>query len=52
MYQIKRFFPNDSAVNVGIVDTLEDARNHCSSRRSEKRDKNGALIWFEGFTKL
>ena len=50
-YKIIRVFFDDKKPRVirrGL--SLEDAKNHCSDKSTEKRNKKGELIWFECFT--
>lgn len=49
-YKIIRFkFRGDNkTIKTGL--TLEQAQEHCSREDSHKKDSDGHVIWFDGYT--
>ena len=46
---IRMYFEGDSKViKTGL--TLKDAQAHCRREDTHKRDSNGNVIWFDGYT--
>lgn len=51
-YKILRFYQDGrKARNRGRGLTLEQAQEHCSREDTHKKDKDGNVIWFDGYTK-
>lgn len=52
-YKIVRFRKNNSGarrvMRRGL--TLEEAKAHCSREDTQKRNRNGEVVWFDGFAK-
>ena len=52
MYKIIRFYRNGRKARlIKRVSTLEIAQLHCSDDRTHKKDKDGHVVWFDGYTK-
>jgi len=52
MYKIVRYYRRQKPSRVikrGL--SLEDAKMHCQSQDTQKIDKAGNVVWFDGFTK-
>ena len=50
-YKIVRFWfeKGNEVIKTGL--TLEDAQKHCRREDTHKKDENGNIIWFDGYTK-
>ena len=52
MYKIIRFFRSGKTprtISRGL--TLEEAQAHCRLESTHKKDKDGLVIWFDGYEK-
>jgi hypothetical protein len=50
-YKIIRFYRETGkkiTINKGL--SLEQAQNHCSKESTHKIDKNGIVVYFDGYT--
>lgn len=50
-YKIIRFRFNKPQKVIKRGLTLEEAKRHCSSEKTHKLNKDGSVVWFDGFTK-
>lgn len=50
-YKILRFNVNKPTRTINTGLSLEEAQLHCTSKDTHKKDKNGNVIWFDGYTK-
>ncbi len=52
-YKIIRFYKDRDKQTRTICSglTLEEAQLHCSDEKTHKRDKEGNVVWFDGYTK-
>jgi len=51
-YKIIRFY-RDSNRNPRTIDrglSLEQAQYHCNLEKTHKKDSNGNVLWFDGYT--
>ena len=52
-YKIVRFYRNRKRRATGVYyETLKEAQAHCSKESTHKLDKNGDVIWFDGYTDI
>ena len=49
-YKIVRFHRNRSQTVISRGLTLKEAKEHCSLESTHKRDKDGSVSWFDGYT--
>ena len=52
MYKIIRFYRNGRKKTVKKVSTLEIAQLHCRDPKTHKKDKDGQVIWFDGYDEV
>lgn len=50
MYKIIRFYRNGKNRIIMRGVSLEFAQFHCKSKSTHKKDNNGNVIWFDGYT--
>lgn len=50
-YKILRYKPNDRPTNIARNLTLEETKAHCNDPSTHKYDKNGDIVFFDGFTR-
>lgn len=50
-FKILRFFSDDNKKTKIIATGLthEEAIRHCTSEKTHKKDKDGKVIWFDGY---
>lgn len=49
-YKIQRLFADERRPKIvarGL--TLEEAQAHCRKESTHKKDKNGRVVWFDGY---
>ena len=44
-----RFEDGNEVIKTGL--TLKDAQAHCKREDTHKKDANGNVLWFDGYTK-
>lgn len=49
-YKIIRFRKNGNSKVIGKHYSLEQAQSHCQREDTQKLDKEGNVIWFDGYT--
>jgi hypothetical protein len=50
-YKIMRYSRDKPPRTIIVSLTLEEAQRHCSDRSTHKIDKEGNVLWFDGYTK-
>jgi hypothetical protein len=48
-YKILRFYRNRRPELIQTGLTLEQAQEHCSDESTHKKDKEGNVVWFDGY---
>ena len=49
-YKIVRFHKNQYSKVIARGLSLEEAQRHCKNPNTRKQDKDGHVIWFDGYT--
>lgn len=52
LYNIYRYYASNRKPSlIATGQTLEEVQRHCQDPKTRKTDKNGSVIWFDGYTK-
>ena len=50
-YKILRFSPDCRPKVIATGLCFEEAQEHCSKEYTHKKDRDGNILWFDGYTK-